>query len=113
MRFKLPKGGHGFNIIDLDEDELYSWGVYRMCTMLHAAYTISFLCMLRFDEVLNIEAYYIEVLDETRETGEIRLSLPFRKTHQLGGKYSIYLRIFRGFVTDGSIYRDQALPLVP
>jgi hypothetical protein len=54
--------------------------------MLHAAYTIAFLCMLRFDEVLRIEAHYIEVLDGHEETGEIRLTLPFRKTHQNGGK---------------------------
>jgi hypothetical protein len=54
--------------------------------MLHAAYTLAFLCMLRFDEVLRIEAHHIEVIDLTRETGEIKLTLPFRKTHQTGGK---------------------------
>jgi hypothetical protein len=42
--------------------------------------------MLRFDEVLRIKAHYIEVINTTRETGEIKLSLPFRKTHQTGGK---------------------------
>lgn len=42
--------------------------------------------MLRFDEVLRIEAHHIEVIDLTRETGEIKLTLPFRKTHQTGGK---------------------------
>ena len=57
--------------------------------MLHTAYTISFLYMLRFDEVLKIQAHHIEVLDMTRETGEIRLSLPFRKTHQTGGKSTL------------------------
>jgi hypothetical protein len=85
QRFPPPKRNQGF-IHNLDEDELFGWGAYRQRVMLHAAYTISFLCMLRFDEVLKIEAHHIEVLDETGETGEIRLTLPFRKTHQTGGK---------------------------
>ena|ERR1022692_4179642 len=82
-RFPKPKHGHGFNIND---DEITNWGGYRQRAMLHAAYTISFLCMLRFDEVLRIEAHHIEVMEGHEETGEIRLTLPFRKTHQNGGK---------------------------
>jgi hypothetical protein len=54
--------------------------------MLYTVYTLAFLCMLRFNEVLRIEAHHIEVINLTRETGEIKLTLPFRKTHQTGGK---------------------------
>jgi hypothetical protein len=73
-------------VINLDDDDLTNWGGYRQRVMLHAAYTLAFLCMLRFDEVLRIKAHHIEVIDTTGETGEIKLSLPFRKTHQTGGK---------------------------
>jgi hypothetical protein len=61
----------------------HSWGGGRLRLMLQCIYTIAFLCLLRFDEVLKIEAHHLEVMDEA--TGEIKLSLPFRKTHKYGG----------------------------
>ena len=61
----------------------YSWGGGRLRLMLQCIYTIAFLCLLRFDEVLKIEAHHLEVMDEA--TGEVKLSLPFRKTHKYGG----------------------------
>jgi hypothetical protein len=52
--------------------------------MLQCIYTISFLCLLRFDEVLRIELKDIEIVDKLR--GQIKLTLSFRKTAQMGGK---------------------------
>lgn len=61
----------------------HSWGGGRLRLMLQCIYTIAFLCLLRFDEVLKIEAHHLEVMDEA--TGEVKLTLPFRKTHKYGG----------------------------
>lgn len=57
------------------------WGGARARRLLHAAYTISFICLLRFDEVLRIQCHDIEVVSKTC----IKLTLPFRKTSQFGG----------------------------
>jgi len=51
---------------------------------LQAIYTIAFLCLLHADEVLNIQAEHIEVLENPPR---MVLTLPYRKTHQDGGKY--------------------------
>ena len=51
--------------------------------MLQCIYTIAFLCLLRFDEVLRIQLKDIKVVDKFK--GHIKLTLPFRKTHQYGG----------------------------
>ena len=58
------------------------WGGGRARRLLGAAYTIAFLCLLRFDEVLKIQMHDIKVL--APETS-ISLTLPFRKTDQHGG----------------------------
>lgn len=60
----------------------HEWGGGRTRRLLWAAYTISFLCLLRFDEVLKIQAHEIEVVSEIC----IKLTLPFRKTSQFGGE---------------------------
>jgi hypothetical protein len=49
--------------------------------MLYIVYTLVFLYMLCFNKVLRIEVYYIKVINLTRETSKIKLTLPFRKTH--------------------------------
>ena len=67
----------------LDDSEDMQWGGARLRLMLQCIYTIAFLCLLRFDEVLRIELKDIEVVN--RAKGQIKLSLPFRKTHQYGG----------------------------
>ena len=59
------------------------WGGGRLRLMLNAIYSIAFLCLLRFDEALKIQAHHLEVVDEGK--GEIKLTLPFRKTHNTGG----------------------------
>ena len=51
--------------------------------MLQSIYIISFLCLLRFDECLKIQAHHLEVIDEGE--GQIKLTLPFRKTKKTGG----------------------------
>jgi len=66
-----------------DVGNITHWGGGRLRLMLQCIYTIAFLCLLRFDEVLKIQAHHFEVIDEGR--GEIKLILPFRKTHKYGG----------------------------
>jgi len=63
----------------------HAWGGGRTRRLLQAAYTIAFLCLLRFDEVLKIQAHDIE-LDPLNPT-QFKLTLPFRKTDQFGGKH--------------------------
>jgi hypothetical protein len=63
-----------------------NWAGGRLRRMLQCIYVIAFLCLLRFDEVLNIEAHQLEIVSEVN--GQIKLTLPFRKTHQHGGTYS-------------------------
>jgi hypothetical protein len=58
------------------------WGGARVRRLLHAAYTIAFLCLLRFDEVLKIQAHDIEFVSDDC----IKLTLPFRKTDPNGGE---------------------------
>ena len=53
--------------------------------MLQYIYTITFLCLLQFDEMLRIQLKDIEVVD--KEKGHIKLTLPFRKTHQYRGMF--------------------------
>ena len=52
--------------------------------MLHCIYTLAFTCLLRFDEVLQIQHHHIKVIN--KEAGKIELNLLFRKTNQYGGK---------------------------
>jgi hypothetical protein len=66
-------------------NEKFQWAGGRMRRMLQAIYLLAFLCLLRFDEVLKIEIHQLEVVD--RAKGHIKLTLPFRKTHQYGGKW--------------------------
>lgn len=67
---------------------VHEWGGGRVRRLLFAAYTIAFLCLLRFDEVLKIQAHYIIIISETC----IEISLPFRKTSQFGGKHYVYFK---------------------
>lgn len=62
--------------------ELDDWGGGMTRRALQAIYTIAFLCLLRSDEVLKIRREHV-VLEED---DSITLTLPFRKTHQDGGK---------------------------
>jgi len=79
--YRLGEAPRVSDIVDVHDD--HSWGQGRLRLMLQCIYTIAFLCLLRFDEVLKIQAHHLEVVDEA--TGEIKLTLPFRKTHKYGG----------------------------
>lgn len=69
------------------DEHTYYWSGQKCRMMLQAIYTLAFQCLLRIDEVLQIQSHHILVIDE--EKGEIQLNLLFRKTNQYGGKYSI------------------------
>lgn len=56
-----------------------------------AIYTIAFLCLLRIDEVLKIQIEHIEFIDRGTKDYRMVLTLPFRKTHQFGGKLPLCL----------------------
>ena len=58
------------------------WGLGRARRLLTLAYNLAFTCLLRFDEVLKIQAHDITV-NTTNNCLEVRL--PFRKTSQFGG----------------------------
>ncbi|KAJ6617426.1 hypothetical protein B0H10DRAFT_2383900, partial [Mycena sp. CBHHK59/15] len=60
----------------------HEWGGGRARRLITLAYVLSFLCLLRFDEVLKIQMQDIEWVSDTC----IKLTLPYRKTNQFGGK---------------------------
>lgn len=60
------------------------WAGYNVRQMLQALYIVSMLCLLRYNEALRIMWSDIELL-KVRNKHVVRLSLPFRKTHQNGG----------------------------
>lgn len=71
-----------FDRANLQQDR--SWGGPRKRLMMNLAYALSFLCLLRLDEVLNIrvENFHIHNI----ATGKLEIVLDFRKTQQAGGK---------------------------
>ena len=75
---------------------LSPWGGYQIRMMLHFLYLISMLCLLRYDEALNI--LWEDIVSGVDEHGEhfIQLNLLFRKTHQIGSKsHAISDDVFR------------------
>ena len=72
------------------------WGGRKVRMLLQCVYIIAFLCLLRSDEVFRIRFEDIEVVDKI--TGHIILHLPFRKTHQNGGKFD--------FIEGSTLSRD-------
>ncbi|CDO74434.1 hypothetical protein BN946_scf184831.g1 [Trametes cinnabarina] len=60
------------------------WAGYKIRQMLHALYTISMLCLLRYDEALEIMWSDLEYI-ETDGVPVLVLKLRFRKTDQTGG----------------------------
>jgi hypothetical protein len=62
-----------------------SWEGGRAHRLMSAAYTIAYLCLLRFDEVLKIQVHDITFV-LTAEGKHMELLLPFRKTEQCGGE---------------------------
>jgi len=64
------------------------WAGFGLRLMLMLLYTISMLCLLRYDEALRITwaDVHLEYLAKGRLPFCVRLDLPFRKTHQHGGR---------------------------
>jgi hypothetical protein len=66
------------------------WATFGLRLMLMLLYTMSMLCLLRYDEALRIT--WADVHFENLQNGpfpfRVRLDLPFRKTHQHGGRHS-------------------------
>lgn len=69
--------------------DLQNWGGGRARRLLHAIYALSFWCLLRFDEVLKIQFQDLEIVSSSC----IKLTLPFRKTHQFGGIFAYKLSL--------------------
>lgn len=55
--------------------------------MLQFLYVLSFWCLLRYDEALNIDFNQIEMEVGGDGVVYLKISLPFRKTHQYGGMW--------------------------
>jgi integrase len=64
-----------------NKHSIHNWGGPLTRRAALAIYTVMFLCLLRVDEVLNIKMEHIVFEDR-----KVILTLPFRKTHQFGGK---------------------------
>jgi hypothetical protein len=62
--------------------DLQNWEGRHARRLLQAIYTLAFWCLLHFDEVLKIQFQDLEVISSTC----IKLTLPFRKTDQFGGR---------------------------
>ncbi|KZT08486.1 uncharacterized protein LAESUDRAFT_735999 [Laetiporus sulphureus 93-53] len=72
-----------------DNQNIHHWGGGRARRLLHCAYTIAFWCLLRFDEVLQIQIHEFELVSPTC----LKITLPFRKTHQNGCIKPFYLHL--------------------
>ncbi|PBK83411.1 DNA breaking-rejoining enzyme [Armillaria gallica] len=53
--------------------------------LLQAVYLIAFTCLLRIDEVLNLQAHEVDVYDNKDDIGCMSITLPFRKNAPVGG----------------------------
>ncbi len=65
-----------------DAAEEKQWGLGRARRLITLAYNLAFTCLLRFDEVLKIQAHDITLLSHKH----LEVRLPFRKTSQFGGE---------------------------
>ncbi|KAJ7499117.1 DNA breaking-rejoining enzyme [Mycena latifolia] len=71
-----------------------SWCGARTLLMLHAALTVGFACLLRFDEVLHIQITDITfLLDKHGKKTVAKLMLRTQKTSQFGGIKPFYLHL--------------------
>lgn len=69
-----------------------NWGRGIVRRLIWVVSSLAYLCLLRFDEVLKIQAHEIELVDaKDGEREHIKLTLPFRKTHQAGGMRLVHL----------------------
>jgi hypothetical protein len=75
-------------------ESIHVWGGPLTRRALQAIYTIAFICLLRSDEVLKIRHDHIEFVKEDNNIQYMVLTLPFRKTHQDGRKFSLFSKTF-------------------
>ena len=67
-------------------DGTIAWAGWRQRVMMSLMYALGFMCLLRLDEILNIQVRNLRCRDARK--GEIELLLDWRKTNQSGGKSS-------------------------
>lgn len=77
------------------KEKEHAWGGSTKRKALQAIYTIAFLCLLRADEVLKIKFEHI-TFGEENHVAFMKLTLPFRKTHQFGGMDFLTISFFYG-----------------
>lgn len=69
-------------------DGIRIWGGVRQRMMMSLIYAIAFLCLLRIDEVAQIEVKHLRRHELPDGRPRIELTLDYRKTHQPRGKTS-------------------------
>jgi len=69
-----------------DKRGVHKWGGPLARRAALAINTVMFVCLLRVDEALKITMDHIIFEDK-----KVTLTLPFRKTHQFGGKLQVLL----------------------
>lgn len=88
-RKRAASTGPPANADDLDSSEpVNAWAAkHDLRVMLTLMYILSFLCLLRSEEVVRLEWRMIKLEDDPSSPGSkrLRIELPFRKTHQYGG----------------------------
>uniref|UniRef100_A0A0W0EVT3 Uncharacterized protein n=1 Tax=Moniliophthora roreri TaxID=221103 RepID=A0A0W0EVT3_MONRR len=73
-----------------DNEDPHKWAGLHFCRLLHFIYTISFVCLLRIDEALQIRFKDVEIIDDHT----IKLMLPFHKMNQTGKVPPFYIKAF-------------------
>lgn len=68
------------------DENIDIWGGYRTRVMLHCLYTVSMLCLLRYQEALNIRWEDITFGVDAHGLPTAEIKLHYRKTHQLGSE---------------------------
>ncbi|KAI0347705.1 hypothetical protein BDW22DRAFT_11007 [Trametopsis cervina] len=90
---RVPQGDKSF--MATSDGKSSSWAGYRVRMMLHCLYVVSMLCLLRYDEALNIR--WEDVVFGKTPSGllYVRISLLVRKTHQNGdiAPFILYLNV--------------------
>lgn len=88
-----------------------NWAGYQTRQMLQLLYMVSMLCLLRYDEALRIMWSDIDFI-MLKGQPVVKLSLPFRKTHQTGGMCRIKFALHDIVsLADGSILQISRLSI--
>lgn len=94
---QVPRSEYAPNSSKNKNEHPEEWAGYTVRLSLTLAYIISFLCLLRYDEMLGIKWTDVFFEDHPTKGPRIRLEMACRKTHQLGSKYHLF-RCLRGRV---------------